>query len=206
MFVFLSTLLLAVLFVLQPTDNSEMNIFKAEIKQQFAVAASELMGGESVAEPFAVVWSSVAAFYDESTTQAIALLDNETFVQMALALMPSYKEDLRIASTPVVARAILPTEDALLNIIPYSENEIFLDPYFSEDLAYMPEGGRILGESIRVDAETKLEPTRAVPVVWTNLNDSITGEAYCVAIFNGTVNSYPGMCAKDEASAPVYEN
>jgi hypothetical protein len=62
-----------------------------------------------------------------------------------------------------------------------------------------------MGESI--DVFENPEPTPVVPpVIWTTITDSITGAPNCVAIFDGTVNAYPGMCAQESDTIQVYEN
>lgn len=198
MFVSLSALLMAVLFVLQPTSNPDMEDFQSRIRGQFAQAATELIAGESFTEPFALVWNSVYGFYSESADQAIALLEDDGITSLALMFNSDYLFDVEVASAPLIARA--PYEEALMNIIPMSEVESLIDPYFNEDLAYVDNfGGTIAGESIDISEE---EPA---PLVWMTITDSITAFPYCVAVFNGTINSYPGACAADTLT-PVYEN
>jgi hypothetical protein len=198
MFVSLSALLMAVLFVLQPTSNPDMEDFQSRVRGQFAQAATELMAGESFTQPFALVWNSVHSFYSESANEAIALLEDDTIATLALIFDSEYLLDKEIAAAPVIARA--PYEEPLANIIPMSEAESLLDPYFNEDLVYENNsGGVVAGESIDISQE---EP---VPLVWMTITDSITEFPYCVAVFNGTINSYPGACANDSLTT-VYEN
>jgi hypothetical protein len=202
MFVSLSALLMAVLFVLQPSPSPEMQEFKSQIHEQFAQAAMELIAGESFVEPFTLVWNSVNGFYSESADQAVALLDDDIIASLALIFNEEYQNNVAIVSAPMSAR-VLALEEPLLNIIPMGEAESLLDPYFSEDLAYIEHyGGVVAGES--TDANHDAEP----PVAWMTINDSITTFPYCVAIFNGTINSYPGGCASDANNhlTPVYEN
>jgi hypothetical protein len=198
MFVSLSALLMAVLFVLQPTGNQDMKDFQSQVSQKFAQAATELLAGENIVEPLALVWNSVNGFYAESADEAIALLDDGGIATLALMFDSEYLYDIEIASAPILARA--PLEEALTNIIPMNEVESLIDPYFNEDLAHVGDfGGTVAGESVDVSEEA------ATPVVWMTINDSITSFPYCVAVFNGTINSYPGACAKDDLKH-VYEN
>jgi hypothetical protein len=200
MFISLSALLMAALFVLQPTSSPEMDEFQSQVREQFASAAHELMAGESFAAPFALVWNSVDAFYSESADQAVALLDDRALASLVLMFDSDYLSDIEIAAGPMVARA--PQEEALINIIPMSEAESLLDPYFREDLAYVQlNGGTVAGESIDASQPMEDEP----PLVWMTITDSITEFPYCVAVFNGTINSYPGACASDDSN-PIYEN
>jgi hypothetical protein len=209
MFVSLSALLMAALFVLQPADSQEMKDFQSSLRQQFTQAATQLVEGESFTEPFALVWSSVDSFYSESANEAIALLHDDSITSLALMFNGDYQLDREIAAAPVIARNDVYVEEALTNIVPDNfvaaivpdEVESLLDPNFNEDLVYdQATGGRVAGESIGTDPQP--EPA---PVVWMTISDSITAYPYCVAIFNGSINSYPGACAKDER-APVYEN
>ena len=210
MFVSLSALLLAALFVLQPTSNTEHSVFQDTIKEQFAAAALELIEGESFTEPISLVWSSVNDFYSESADSAIALLEDQSLSSLALMFDGEYQLAVETLAAPVIARA--PYEEPLLNIVPMEDVESLLDPNFSEDLAYQQisaqpeEDGQVAGVSIEADMLVASEPEpQQAPVVWLTVRDSITSYPYCVAVFNGTVNSYPGACAKDETQH-VYAN
>jgi len=200
MFVSLSMLLLALLFVISPTEDKDLLSFQENIKNKFAQATVEVIGYQSFTEPFAFVWSTVEEFYDESATAAIALLQpDESFTELALMFSSQYQVDKLVAGTQIAMRP--PTEDAVLNIVPMSEAESLLDPYFNEDLAYVEEfGGTVAGESITVGEEDR------PPVVWTTLTDSITGFPFCVAIFNTEINSYPGACVEEEMPAVIHMN
>lgn len=194
---------MAALFVLQPTNDADMNKFRAEVGQKFAHAATELMAGESFAEPLTLVWNSVYDFYSASADQAIALLDDEGIAQLALMFDSEYLADVEVVSKPLVMRTLM-QEEALLNIIPMDETESLLDPNFREDLAYVGNSqGQVAGESVDISSEVT-----SPPVVWMTIQDSITEFPYCIAVFNGTINSYPGACAVDDESnsARVYEN
>ncbi|MBX4188329.1 MAG: hypothetical protein KW793_04325 [Candidatus Doudnabacteria bacterium] len=208
MFVSLSMLLMAVFFVVQPSDKEEMKAFQTQLKEEFSIASAEILQGESFVEPFAFVWSSISNFYDVSANEALALLQPDSaFNDLAMMFNKEYQANLKIAAVPVLPHP--PTEDALINIVPVDENEFLLDPYFNEDLAYGILGeGVVAGESIDIYEDDIIEkPISPVPpVVWRTINDSITGDPNCVAIFNGTVNAYPGPCAQEEDLGQVYEN
>jgi hypothetical protein len=220
MFISLSALLLAVLFVVQPTDSQDMKAFQNQIKEQFAQASMQLLRGPNLGEPFALVWSSVDAFYAESATAAIALLQNDALSDLALLFDSNYEQNMEVAFAPIVGRIIEPTEEALLNIVPYDENEYLLDPYFNDDLVYMLDengevSGIVAGESIDAsdvpaDSQVRSQPEEPLvqrpPVTWMTITDSITGQPNCVAIFNGTINAYAGPCAKEDAIIQLYEN
>jgi hypothetical protein len=198
MFVFLSALLLSALFVLTPTDDKDVVAFQNEIKNQVASAAVEVLGEQNYAEPFALIWSTINNFYYQAADETIALLQpDDEFINLALMFDSEYQLAVEIINQPVLARVIVPTEEALVNIIPMSEAELLIDPYFNEDLAYFEEyGGVVAGESTHVDENE--QEFQAPAVVWTTINDSITGYPYCVGIFNATVNSYPGPCAEED--------
>lgn len=212
MFVFLSTLLMAVLFAVSPTGDAEVTAFQKDLHQKFSSAAAQVIGGYDYAEPFQLVWATATDFYSQSSEQALALLEpDQVFMDLAMSFNSNYVEDMRIASSGFILRP--PSEDALLNIVPMDENETILDPYFDENLAYLQiNGGIVAGESIDIYEEQEIAdeqviepPVTAPTVVWATINDSITGYPYCVGIFNGTINSYPGPCA-EEHDTKVYEN
>jgi hypothetical protein len=201
MFVFLSVLLLALLFIVSPTKDKDLLVFQQEIRSQFAQATVDVLGGIDYAEPFVLVWESVDAFYKESAAQTIALLEpTESVTEMVLMFSEEYLIDKEIASTTLVLRPTI-KEDAIFNIVPMSEADLLLDPYFHEDLVYMEEyGGVVAGESISVSEEARPEAD------WKTITDSITGYPFCLAIFNGEVNSYPGPCAQEDAINVVQTN
>jgi hypothetical protein len=214
MFGFLSALLLALLFILQPTSDKDLIVFQKEVHSQFAQATTELVAGESLVEPFAFIWSTVNSFYDQSANEALALIQpDEAFSDLVMSFIPSYHENLKVASAPFVTN--LPHEEPIYNIVPMNDAEALLDPYFSHDLL-TTEGGVVAGESIDIsrepfDGDTQVDNLEnnnvaLVPVTWVTINDSITGAPNCVAIFDGTVNTYPGSCAQENAIIEVYEN
>lgn len=238
MFYSLGVMLMALVFVIQPTDSPEVNKFQKEIKSRFVSAGQELLAGPSVAEPFVLVWSGVASFYDESSTQAIALLQDQALTDLALSFNADYQLHLALAENPLPLRVA--TEEPLTNIVPeglvasgfhlvnypdstlaYDDTDFILDPEFNENRAYEQyagshseevalddvanglNGGRVAGEST-VATEWLAASASSAPV-WVTVNDSITNYPYCVGIFNGTVNSYPGTCAT-ESRGKIYEN
>lgn len=211
MFGFLSAVLLALLFVISPAEAPEVTAFQSQVRTAFRDAAVKAWGNQSVAEPFALIWATTQGFYGQSADQAIALLEPaDEIVELVLAFDGDYQLARNIFSAPRVVRA--PDEAPLYNIIPMPDDaERLLDPAFSEGLAYQEpsDQGMVLGESTSVGEENGMpgpgegvEP--ALPMsprtqaAWSEIADSITGQPHCVAVFYGTVNSYPGPCAKEE--------
>jgi hypothetical protein len=211
MFVFLSALLLAALFAVAPSGDKEVAAFQKDLHQKFFTAAAQVIGGYDYAAPFQLVWATASDFYSESSQSALALLEPEqSFINLVMSFDRAYVENIQLAAAPFVLRP--PTDDSLHNIVPMDENELLLDPYFNDDLAYLKiNGGMVAGESIDIyqksAADQPLPPPQpqVPPVVWMTIADSITGYPYCVGIFNGTINSYPGQCA-EEYDTNVYEN
>jgi hypothetical protein len=202
MFVFLSIALMAVLFVMQPTDDKDMQAFKSEVQDMFVTAAHQVMGDQSVVEPFAFVWTVTQDFYGQSADQALALLKpDDSLVELALMFDGEYLLDKEMIQAPVITRAAS-EEPVQLVALQHNETEDLLDPNFDEDLAYVEDfGGRVAGESI-----TTGEPQPTQTAEWVELHDSITGEAYCVAVFFGAINSYMGPCAREEEPNLIYAN
>lgn len=209
MFLNLAAILLAVFFVLQPSHDTEVAKFQDNVKHQFVAAAKELWGPASPGESLALVWNGLSAFYDASTTQTLALLTpSNRVVEFALSWDANYQVSKQIALAPIVTRR--PSEEPLYNIVPMSPDEALIDPYFNDDLAYTQNGaGQVAGESIGVDDfdvhhETDAPKTEH-KAEWVTLKDSITGVPYCIAVFNGELNSYAGTCAQDTETL-FYEN
>jgi hypothetical protein len=212
MSVFLGVIAIAVFFVMQPSDDVEVQSFQADIRQMFVQATKELVGDQSFTEPFAMIWTVADNFYKQSADQAIALIQpTDEIVELSLALDSDYQVAKANYSAPLVMRAPFEEPISLVSLSrPAPQEELavnddpesVLDPKFDEDLAYVEEfGGKIAGESVDVGPQDPKAHSQ-----WLDLTDSITGEAYCVAIFYGTVNTYPGACAKEEEQTVIYAN
>lgn len=212
MFISLSAILFAVFFIVSPTQEADVAKFQNEIKEKFATAATQAWGKSSVVEPLVLVWNSMDVFYTESATQTLALIKpSESFIETVLAFDGNYQASKQIAAAPMVVRP--PQEEPIYNIVPTSPSENLIDPFFNENLAYiLDDEGKVAGESVGLeevmeDEELGYEyvPAPMRTAMWVTLNDSITGVPYCVSIFNGELNSYPGTCARDSETL-IYEN
>jgi len=218
MFGFLGALLMALLFVITPTETPEVTAFQLDVQGLFKSAATEAWGSDSVTEPFALIWSASEDFYAQTADQAIALLEPmESVTRLALSFDSGYLLAVETFTAPRIVKA--PHEAPLYNIIPMPDDaERLLDPSFSEILAYGESderlGGQVLGESTSAQEESgslAAEEDVALPSVpqqqanWVEVSDSITGGTHCVAVFYGTVNSYAGPCARVEDKFAVVQ-
>lgn len=190
-YAFLCVIMAAAFFVLKPSDSDEVKLFQANLKSDFAQSFASLIGDESFLEPFAFIWNTSEAFYQDTSNQALALLKpTDTMVEFTLRFNKQYQSD-KIAAHSDISLSGYMALDPLINIVPVSDAEKLLDPYFSEE-GFESEG-RVAGESIGAGFEDK-NP------VWLTIPDSLNGEVYCLAIFDGVVNSYQGPCVFDEES------
>lgn len=195
---FLSALLGAALFVMQPTEIKEVVTFQKDIQTKFAQSFVQLVGQQNFVEPFEFVWTGVSDFYSQSTDVAIAMISpSEETLAMMLRFDSQYHKDVETIKTAFVPRGFM-SEEPIYYMVPVSDAESLLDPYFSEDNNYARQG-LVAGESITGD-----QPDPA-PATWLNVPDSISGQIYCVGIFDGSVNVYAGTCAYDDIKKS-YEN
>ncbi len=205
MFVLLGMLLMAALFVMQPTNQPELAKFQSDVKSKLVTATQQVFGSQDYSEPFALIWATTENFYNGATDEAIALLQpDEAFMSLALSFDADY--NAAVASNPTVLALVPRNEAPLYGIVPTGNPEALIEPSFNDDAAYYHSefGGVVAGTSIELSDEGIIEgPHKAT---WLDLKDSITGDAYCVAIFDGTVNTYPGTCAREEAPTISRQN
>jgi hypothetical protein len=69
-----------------------------------------------------------------------------------------------------------------------NKDALTLIPLDPKEIARLPEEGRVAGASVS---------KRLMPPNWSTLTDNITGQQYCIALFNGEVSKYAGECKYD---------
>jgi hypothetical protein len=194
----LSTFVLATaLFVLYPSHNQELISFQKDIVSRFDVAFQQTMGDGPWFSEFADIYDGVNAFYAHSSNEMIAVLSSnpeadediayvfsKVYLSFAKAL-PLQKShsapknpyaDVQLPSKP----ANFMTQEPVYNIIPY------------RSVVKTYEDGEVAGAVISRD-----EPVNTQQDPWVTLKDNLTGQLYCLAVYDGTVNKYIGPCKYD---------
>jgi hypothetical protein len=143
-----------------------------------------------------LVFDTVASFYDQSASATIALLSqpetdqdiifvySQVYQTFAKAFNPNYGNPSAIAYTEMPLPSEIPnfmSEEPLYNLVPYRE--------VVKTLQTTPV---VAGTAVSVEV-----PVNSEELPWVTMSDNSTGQLYCVAIYNGTVNQYLGPCQRD---------
>ena len=171
-------------FVLQPNRSPQVSALQDSMKQQFSIAWQETIGDQPWFEDVSFVYDSVSDFYSQATDATIALIgpQGNSDQDIYFVYRTVYHDFAQIIgghiTTLAQAEPAMPpmskfmTEPAITNIIPVIS-------------------GDVSGASM--DA---VEPVNKVNS-WVTIQDNFTGQMYCLAIYNGEVNKYLGICKSD---------
>lgn len=183
-------LLFTALFLLQQNKIDEVTVLQDQIKQQFSVAWEQTLGDQSYFTPFEMVLEAVDDFYAQATASAIVLLnprnadDDMIYVFghvynnfAAVFTPPKPKIAGEIIDRTTIVPANFMTTKPIYNIVP--------EDYITRNIYHVTSA--VSGEIL----ETKNTQ------IWATMQDGVTGQIYCVAIFNGETNKYLGECKRD---------
>ncbi len=215
-----ATALFGMMFVISPTSSADVEKFQQGIVEQFQVAFEQVVGDVDLVEPLDLVWSGMESFYDQGSTQVLAMIPvvevpEEVPVALAnakTATISFFAKGLENvlpqprAESPTVALGepvynIVPPFNvpdlAAYNVIRVEELAIVkteIDPGQSETTTFVSVSDSppaVAGVSIAAE-----EPVNSSQP-WVTLKDNLTGQLYCVAIYNNEVNKYLGECQRD---------
>jgi len=217
--------LIGVMFLIHPARIEPTAQFQQTVLTQVVSAWDEIIVGVNPIEDLKFVYTSVDKFYSDSATAAIALLtpvptppeaeraiDNIAF---AVSELLNFAPDQIETTTLAQAEQKQELEDPIYNIIPpFEENEDVidkLDEFIKDELLAINElwselekmeEGVVAGESIEkatisYDSKSMSAPVNDSDRPWVTLKDNLTGQKYCVAIYNNEVNKYLGECKYD---------
>lgn len=192
-----SLVLGSALFVMQPSHTPEVFAMQQEVTHEFAVAWEQTIGDQPWFTDVALFYESIASFYDQSATVLISLLESpEADADIAYVFSEVYRTiaasfhgtaSTGIAYTEVQLPEVGPTfmtQEPLYNLVPYREVVKTID-----ESSFALNSGTVSGVSI-----TNHDPANSLQTPWVTLADNATGQLYCLAVYNGTVNQYLGPC------------
>jgi hypothetical protein len=186
------------LFMLQPNQSSEVSAWQQSSGEQLSIAWQQTIGDQPWFSEVELIFDSITGFYNQSASATIALIDqpetdqdiiyvySQVYMTFAKAFNPNYGNQTAIAYTEVPLPESIPnfmSEEPLYNLVPYREVVKTLQ------VAPTPV---VAGAVISLD-----QPVNSPEVPWVTMTDNLTGQLYCVAIYNGTVNQYLGACKHD---------
>jgi len=188
---FSAVLLGAGIFVIQPAHNQDVSNFQSNIKNQFALAAGEVLDYHPMLDSVEFIVSGVNQFYQEAAISMTAILtpsgsmNGLNFVATSTyqRFASLFNQNLpKVAGISIIARQkeetlVIPPnfmqEDPVYNIVP------------QQSLNFAPAN------------QAAIIPPAIPKETWMNITDTNTGQVYCVAIFNSEVNRYLGPCKND---------
>lgn len=172
------------LFVMKPSDVSEVALLQEEMQSQFSVAFQQTIGDQPYFEEILLVIDGVTNFYTLAADSSIALYeDKQADAELAFIFGATYEKLVSVVSSYVKSAnsATIAQEEPQLTV-PVADLAI-TEPV--EDSFGVVSGALL--DVLPVNLEKP----------WVTIQDNSTGQLYCLAIYNGEVNKYLGSCKDD---------
>ncbi len=180
-------------FVMYPSNTIELANWQSGVKNDFKIAVVQTLGDQPWFTEVGQVYEAVADFYEQSSSATIALISqpeadedmiyvfSEVYKTFAKSFQPNHSDN-NVAydnvSLPLPGENFM-TEEPLYNIVPYRTVVTTIDT------------GEVAGASINNTHPVNIDTP------WVTIKDNLTGQLYCLAIYNGSVNQYLGACKND---------
>lgn len=190
------------LFVLQANRKPEVSLFQNQIKQQVTVALIQIVGDGPLFDQAELVFKGVSNFYEQSANSLIALLSQpQTDADLVGMISRSWQilTDLgKSNSQKALAKIDLHKfmqEEPLYNIVP--EKQLSDNPNGTTASSNGAGSKQLTNNQVgKFLGATTEEPVNS-QTPWVTIRDNLTGQLYCLAIYNGEVNKYLGICKRD---------
>jgi len=184
------------LFVFYPS-NPETTAWQDGVKHQFSIAWKQTIGDQPVFSSVAYVYDGVSEFYTQSADVMMTMIDHpqsdadiyyvfhEVYVDFASIFQAQPHGNVAGVST-ALNTATLPqpedfmTQPAIYNLVPASE------PVTTSVQPAISGSSMVTGQ-----------PVNSTDNPWITVQDNATGQLYCLAVYDGTVNKYLGACKND---------
>ena len=178
------------MFVMQPHQAAPVAAWQGQVKTALSIAWQQTWGDQPVLTAPAEVVSGVAEFYNQSSLALADLLeDSDADADLSLLAQNTYLQ-LQVAIqrvSPHTAKA--PVQTAL------APGEFMTQPPLYDILP----SARPAAAATAAVAGLSLPSAQPVNLnnPWFTAQDAVTGQKYCLAIYNGEVNKYIGACKND---------
>ncbi|MGE5392615.1 MAG: hypothetical protein ACM3NH_02630 [Candidatus Saccharibacteria bacterium] len=190
-------ILMAALFVIHPGRSMAVADLQDRMFSDAGLAVVQLIGDEPLFEGVSDLWAGVTGFYGEAADSMLALLaptESEyrlaSSVREGVGSMREFALAYRTASgssgisndlPETIASNIEPIGEPLYNIVPDKN------------------AGSIAWDMPKKSPEPKVAGVAIVKPVpagqsWVTIEDAITRQKDCLAVYNGEVNIYLGEC------------
>lgn len=170
----------AALFAFIPFANPKVAAVQTEMMERFSIGWQQTFGDRPWFEEVSFIFDVTNNFYAQAAEATIAFLDDpETSADIYYVwgqVYYTFANTINLENHNALAQEELPTsqtipnfmeEEPLYNLVPYREVV------------------KTIETPVVAGANTG---------VWSTITDAITGQAYCLAVFNGEVNQYLGTC------------
>jgi hypothetical protein len=207
--------LMMILFLLQSSPVVQTSEVQNEFKSEVKLVLNDLTQGLDPLREVKLVYGGITDFYGSAAGETIALLEpipappqmQRMIDHVALATAQVFDfskpaNNLHIADTqsPFAISRYSDPAPAFANIVPPFEEVFYEFESFDEELGMIAdehsqiaaERGRVAGKSVVID-----QPANSATTPWVTLKDNVTGQQYCVSIYNNEVNRYSGPCKYD---------
>ncbi|HTL39586.1 MAG TPA: hypothetical protein VL306_02130 [Methylomirabilota bacterium] len=180
------------LFIFFPNSSANVLSFQHQAQTSLSIAWQQTIGDQPYFAEVGDVIDGVASFYDQATNATIAMLSMpEADQDLAAVFSKTYQLLAHSLDKPNTAVAL---NENMVNPADFMTQEpvfnIILDK--TQNVSAKPE---VSGEEITVFHNSSEVVNLENP--WFTAMDAMTGQKYCMAIYNGEVNKYLGECKND---------
>lgn len=174
--------LATILFTLHPSKLPEVSALQNSFTQQFSIAWQQTLGDQPYFSDTADIYNGLASFFDQASQSTMALLAD-----------PGSDQDIVFVYGKVYADIVTGFKKSDLDIASNIPNPVQDKSFMTEAAIYNIVPGSVAGASTTsVD-----QPKHQNDSPWFTATDGLTGQTYCVGVYNGEINQYLGGC-KDE--------
>ncbi|OGE88064.1 MAG: hypothetical protein A3J07_01700 [Candidatus Doudnabacteria bacterium RIFCSPLOWO2_02_FULL_49_13] len=174
-------ILLTALFVLQPTNRTELAALQDEMTGRLSVAWQQTMGDGPYFDNLILVFDSINEFYGQAGNASLALLEHGVGDRDLAVIGRNFYHELAFSLSH------LADSGQILAAIP-SGIEFMSEPPIYNIVPVAANSGAVAGALV--------EPVNG-DLPWVTMRDNLTGQLYCIAIYNSEVNKYLGPCKYD---------
>ena len=179
------------LFIFTPNPSRDIASFQSEARTSLSIAWQQTLGDQPYFTEVGEVVDGLTMFYDQATSSMIAMLSMPSAdADIAQVFGQTYRIFAQSVQThkvgpaseaSLVTQASFMAEQPIFNIIP-TQNAI-------------SGSGQVSGQ----ETQAFTNPAQVVNLSnpWFTAIDAMTGQKYCMAIYNGEVNKYLGPCKND---------
>lgn len=180
-YILASFVLFTAVFVMAPSVQPETMALQDNIKTQFSRAFVQTIGDQPFLSEIGFIYDGVQNFYAQAAESTLALIKHEEADRDLALLFQGIFSEFKDA-----ALAYMPRPQAVV-----TQLDPMLDTVIDEVPRLTAPAGMVSGQTVDVP------PIANMHRAWVTIQDNMTGQLYCLAIYNGEVNKYIGECVDE---------